>query len=186
MEIPRYSIRSIIFVGVVLGAIRPSVATAADPPAPTPTPRPGTLAAVAIARPLNRAPGTGGSATIVITNDNLERLGDGAALTVLTSTIADAAEIESTEIDPETRDRWRKKVLAQGKIIARLQARRTAVEHKIDRLERGRLDSRTLDRIATAEAELRAIDLEIGREKSALGRLVRAARTEGAQPGWFR
>jgi len=186
MEIPRNSFRYIIALGAVLCAIRPSVATAAEPPAPTPTPRPGTLAAVATARPLNRAPGTDGSATIVITNDNLEELGDGAALTVITNTIAEAGEIETVEIDPKTRERWRNKVLAQGKVIARLQARRTAVVHKIDRLERGKLDSRTLDRIATAEAELRAIDLELGREASALGRLVRAARKEGAQPGWFR
>lgn len=183
MEISR---QLITFWGVVVVAWSP-VARAVDPPEPTPTPQPRTLAALARERPLHRNPDATCGKPIVITDENLAELSRGAVVTELTSTVAEFIPIEGTDdSDPDARDRWRKKVLAQGKVIARLQARRAAVEHKIDRLERGRLDSRTLDRIATAETELREIDLEIGREKSALGRLVRAARKEGAQPGWFR
>lgn len=157
-----------------------------DPPPPTPTPKPGTLAALATARSLNRTPGADDSATIVITNDNLERLGDGAALTVLTSTIADLSEIETTEIDPKTREKWRRKVLAQSASIAKLEVQRKQIEAEIDRLERGRLDGRALDRIARVESKLQAIDQEIKRATTQLSRIVRAARKEGAQPGWFR
>jgi hypothetical protein len=182
MEIPRH----IITLGVVLRLISSATASASDSPAPAPTPRPGTLAAVAIVRPLNRASGADASTPIVITNDNLEKLGDGAALTVLTTTIAEIAEIEHAGIDPKIREKWRSKVIAQSKVIARAEAARVAAGAEIDRLGRGRLDSRTLDRIAKAEAKLRAAADEIKRAKAELAKIVREARREGAQPGWFR
>jgi hypothetical protein len=183
MEIPRH----ITALGFVFGSICSAIATAGEPPSPTPTPKPGTLAALATVRSLNRAPGADASATIVITNDNLDELGGGAALTVLTSTVAEAVTLDSGDrVDPKTREKWRSKVLAQSKVIARAEAKRDAVRTEIDRLERGRLDSRTLDRIAKAEVKLREADDEIKRAKAELSKIVREARKEGAQPGWFR
>jgi hypothetical protein len=89
-------------------------------------------------------------------------------------------------VDPKVRQRWRSRVLTQSARIATLEARRADVEAEIDRLERGSLDARTLDRIEKAEAKLARVDADIRREKAELSRMVREARKQGAQPGWFR
>ena len=92
----------------------------------------------------------------------------------------------ATKVDPKIRDRWRKKVLSQRRIIAELEERRHTVEAEIDRLERGKLDAKTLDRIEKSEAKLRTVEVEIKNENAQLSRIVRQARKDGAQPGWFR
>lgn len=164
-----------------------SIAHSADSPPPTPTPKPGTLAAVAGSRPLQRVPGLSDTGIIVITDDNLSSLGQNAALTSMTSTIAETGVFEThADVDPKTREKWRKKVLAQSSVIARIQARRFDAEAELNRLERGRLDGRALDRIAKAERNLQTIDTEIKSEKKQLSRIIRQARKEGAEPGWFR
>jgi len=173
--------------GCVLGLAWLSVAQAADSPPPKPTPKPGSLAALASTRSLNRLPDADGTGVIMITDDNLVLLGQGAALTVMTSTIADPPDVEiDVQVDPKTHEKWRRKVLAQSSVIANLEARRDDAEAEINRMERGRLDGRTLDRIAKTETKLQTIDAEIKREKAKLSRIVREARKEGAQPGWFR
>jgi len=183
MEIPH----QITTIGWVLGLAWATILPATEQPAPTPTPKPGTLAAFAQSRSLNRAPGPGRDNTIVITDENLDRLGQDAVVTVMTSTIADPAVIEIDQTaDPKTREKWRKKVLAQGNVIAKLEARRVDAEAELNRLERGKIDGRTLDRIAKAETKIQAIDAEIRSEKAQLSTIIRAARKEGAQPGWFR
>jgi len=183
MEIPR----QLTILGCVIGLTWTSVLTADEPPGPRPTPKPGTLAAIASSRSLNRAPELDETAVIVITDDNLDQLGRGAALTLMTSTIAEPAPVETDHrADPKTREKWRKRVLAQGNVIAKLEARRVDAKAEIARLEQGKLDSRTLDRIAKAEGKLQAIDATISSEKAQLSTIIRAARKEGAQPGWFR
>jgi hypothetical protein len=128
-----------------------------------------------------------GDGPIVITGDNLDELGRNALFSVTSEPVAEPLEPDPDNgVDPEARERWRSKVLAQSRRIARLEARRAAVEAEIDRLERGRLDARTLDRIERAEAKLRLVDADIAREKTTLSRIVREARKQGAQPGWFR
>ena len=171
---------------VVAGAWHP-VIHASDHPEPTPTPQHRTLAALAKDRPLNRSRASADGGSITITNDNLAQLSDGAVVTELTSTAAELGRIEPPDgADAATRQRWRKAVLAQRGVISRLEVRRQGIETKIDRLERGKLDARALDRIAKAESELQDIEREIRRARSVLSRLVRDARKEGAQPGWFR
>jgi septal ring factor EnvC (AmiA/AmiB activator) len=156
-------------------------------PHPSPTPKAGTLAAIAGDRSLKRSPGADGDTPIVITDDNLAQLADGAVITLMTSTVAEGSGPgDLARPDPKTRERWRKKVLAQSAVIARLEAKRRSVENGIDRLERGRLDARALDRISEAEERLAAVDDELQRERTTLSRIIRAARREGAQPGWFR
>jgi len=183
MEIPR----QLITLGCAFGMVCSATSPAAEPPRPTPTPKPGTLAALAGSRSLQRAPGVDGAGVIVITDENLSSLGKGAALTVMTSTIAETVDLENTDqADPKTREKWRKKVLAQSSVIAKLEAKRIDSESEIDRLEWGKLDGRALDRIAKAEAKLKTIDSEIKRAKARLSSIVREARKEGAQPGWFR
>ncbi len=179
MEIPR----QIITIWAVMVVVWNPVARAADPPQPTPTPRPGTLAALAKSTSLTRD----GTTPIVITDDNLAELSNGAVVTIMTTAACEPAEPTTVDrIDPKRRGQWRKKVLAQGKRIATLQKKRASVEHTINRIESGRLDSGALDRIAKAKAELREIDDAIRHEKRELSKIVREARKEGAQPGWFR
>jgi hypothetical protein len=105
----------------------------------------------------------------------------------MTSTIAGPPPVETDHrADPKTREKWRKKVLAQSSVIARIQARRFDAEAELNRLEWGKLDGQALDRIAKAERNLQTIDTEIKSEKAQLSTIVRQARKEGAQPGWFR
>ena len=183
MEIPR----QLITLWAVMVVFWNPVARAVEPPSPTPVPRAGTLASLASTRSLARSPEADLSTPIVITDDNLAELADGAVVTMVSSTVAEFSEITvDAEEDPKTRERWRKKVLAQRKVIARAETKRDAVISEIDRLGRGRLDSRTLDRIAKAEVKLRAAEDEIKRAKAELSRIVGEARKEGAQPGWFR
>lgn len=183
MEIPR---QFITLWGVMVVLWNP-VARAIEPPLPTPTPRPGTLAALAGRTALHRAPGVGTTDPIVITDDNLVALADGAVVTLVTSNAAELPDLPiKTGVDPKTRARWRKKVLAQSKVIAGLEDRRDDVEAEIDRLGRGKIDSRTLDRIAKAKIKLGAVDGEIKSKNAEFSRIIRAARKDGAQPGWFR
>jgi len=183
MEIPH----QITTIGCVFGLAWTTVLPATEPPAPIPTPKPGTLAAFAQSRSLNRVSGPDANGNIVITDENLDQLGHDAPLTVMTSTIADPSVVVIDQaVDPRAREKWRRKVLTQSNVIAKLEARRAATEAELNRLERGKLDGRALDRIAKAEIKLRAIDAEIRREKAMLSSIVRDARREGAQPGWFR
>jgi hypothetical protein len=179
--------RQLISIWAVSVAAWNPVSRATDEQSTTVQPRPGSLSAAARTRSLVRPPGTDTATPIVITNDTLDELADGAIVTILTRTAApDPVLRPDGPVDPKTRETWRRKVLAQSKVIARVEGRRARVVDEISRLERGRLDSRTLDRIEKAEAKLRLIDTELAREKTELSRVVRAARKDGAQPGWFR
>jgi len=187
MDISRLT-KLTVTIAAVLGPMAPSWPATADEPRPTATPKAGTLAAYASATSLDRSSFAGGEVTpIVITGDNLSELGEGGVFTEVTTPAAELVRVElPASADAKTRDRWRKKVLAQRAVIERLEDRRTAVESEIRRIERGRLDSRALDRIEKAEARLRTIDAQIRRAMFELSSIVREARKDGAQPGWFR
>ncbi len=175
-------------VVALLAALAPVQTLSGEAPKPTPSPTPGptTLAAYARATVLDRTEQSG-DGPIVITGDNLDELGRNALFSVTSEPVAEPLEPDpDSGVDSKARERWRSKVLAQSRRIARLEARRAAVEAEIDRLERGRLDARTLDRIERAEAKLQLVDADIAREKRGLSRIVREARKQGAQPGWFR
>jgi len=184
MEIPRQIRVLVRVIGIVkLAAV--AFASADTPPATsTPPPKSGTLAAYASSITLDRGPGED---PVLITTDNLRTLGEGGLITTAARPAVGPFEVEPTaEVDPKVRERWRKKVLAQRRTITNLQAQRRAVEEEIERIERGSLDSRALDRLTMTETKLRRVDAEISQEKQALSRIVRDARKEGAQPGWFR
>ncbi len=162
-------------------------AVASDPtPTPAPTPSPRSLADYARTTALARAPDAPDSA-IVITGDNLDQLGRDAVLSVAGSPLPEPWRPDPANVvDPKLRQRWRSKVLAQRARITKLEARRAQAEAEIDRLERGSLDARTLDRIERAEAKRAMIDNQIKDERAVLSRIVSEARKQGAQPGWFR
>jgi len=125
--------------------------------------------------------------TIVITTDNLTELGQTGVVTQVRNPIAPPAEVDlGNAPSSKTRAYWRKKVLAQSRVIAKIESRKEEVETEINRIERGRLDSRALDKLEKAETKLKAVETEIRREKQELSRIIRDARKEGAQPGWFR
>ena len=88
--------RQCIAVGLVLGCTL-SLSGRAQTRSPSPTPKPGTLAALAGDRSLKRASGVGDDTPIVITDDNLARLADGAVITVMTSAIAEVSEIDPVD-----------------------------------------------------------------------------------------
>ncbi|HSL18549.1 MAG TPA: hypothetical protein VLB51_11650 [Methylomirabilota bacterium] len=184
MEIPSRIRPRRRWIGVAVIVVATSAAAEGPPPAPTP--KPGTLAAFASRAELDRSRAAADGA-IVITDDTLTELGEGAVVTLAGEPAAPLPELTpGPTADPKARSRWRSAVLAQSRKIAGLQARRDAAELELDRLERGSLDARTLDRIEKAEAKLRQIDAEIARERAVLSRIVRDARKDGAQPGWFR
>ena len=184
MEIPR-QIRVLVRVIGIVKLTGAAFASADTPPStPTPPPRSGTLAAYASSITLDRGPGED---PVLITTDNLRTLGEGGVLTTASMPAVEPNTIHPTaEVDPKIRERWRRKVHGQSEVIARLQSKRSAVEADIDQIERGKLDGRALDRLAKTETKLRAIDAEIKNEKAQLSRIVRQARKDGAQPGWFR
>jgi hypothetical protein len=174
---------TVVCVAVALSA-GPAAST---DPTPTPTPRPRTLSDFARSTVLVRVP-SASEGGIVITGDNLDELGRDASLSVAGAPGPEppgrADPVDG--VDPKLRQRWRQKVLAQSSRIAALEAKRAAAEAAIDRLERGRLDARALDRIEKAEGRLAMIDADLRRAKRELSRIVREARKQGAQPGWFR
>lgn len=179
--------RQLIVIWGVLVVLWNPVARATQTPEPTPTPRPGSLAALAGSTSLNLDVGNQDAGPTTITNADLSTLADTAVITVMTDTAAEFDQVEvSRRADPKTRDKWRKRVTAQKKRIATLEAKKAAVEEEINRLERGSLNARALDRIEQAEVKLRAIEKEIFAAERALSRIVHEARKEGAKPGWFR
>jgi hypothetical protein len=182
MEIPRQFKALVRVIGII--KLAGATFASADTPPLTPTPKPGTLAAYADSITLDR---DSREEPLIITTDNLLALGEGGLLTTVARPAGEPFEVNpDSEVDPKIRDRWRKKVLSQRGAIAKLEERRHTVEAEIDRLERGKLDSKTLDRIEKSEAKLRTVEDEIKNEKAQLSRIVRQARKDGAQPGWFR
>ena len=182
MEIPRHFKAFVRFIGII--KLAGATFASADTPHLTPTPKPGTLAAYAGSITLERDPGDD---PVFITTDNLRALGEGGLLTTATMPEGEAMTVNPTsEADPKTRKLWRKRVLSQQSVITKLEGRRHTVEAELDRLERGKLDARTLERIDRSEAKLRAINTNIKNEKAQLSKIVRQARKDGAQPGWFR
>ncbi len=179
------------YAGMVLVAALASAATVGNPApttGPTPTPRPGTLAAYAGRVTLRRPPTADPDAPLEITTDDLSELGVGGALTLGGSTgppIATPATPLPTP-DPGVRERWCHRYAAKRAALHRLETRRKALLDDLDLLQGGRLTARTLARIDQAKAKLDRLDEELRRAEHALAAVVRAARKEGAQPGWFR
>ncbi len=161
----------------------------ADPvssPAPTPTPRPGTLAAYAQQVTLDRSHTSAPGEPLLVTTQDLAEIGAGGALSVgnAPSAIADPGPIPTP--DPAVRERWRRRYAAKSAVVHRLEARRAALQDDIRRLEGGRLTARSLARIDQTRSELASLEKELRSAREGLAVVVRAARKEGAEPGWFR
>jgi hypothetical protein len=154
---------------------------------PKPTPRPGTLGAYALKVTLDRSALSDRAGRVILTNDNVVGLGEGATITL--GAVAPAGPKKSKPsggADNAERSRWQAAHRSQRQVIFALERRRSQLETEIDQIEDLGLTVRTMARLERAESKLRHLDEEIARERSALARIVRDARRRGAEPGWFR
>jgi len=185
--IPQHSNHSSSLVSAVLIVVSFTAApgSAADPPKPTP--RPGTLGAYASKVTLDRSALSDRTGRVILTNDNVVGLGEGATITL--GSVVTAGRKKSKPAggaDNAERSRWQAAHHKQRQVIVGLERRRSQFETEIDQIEDLGLTARTMARLERAESKLRHLDEEIARERSALARIVRDARRRGAEPGWFR
>lgn len=152
-----------------------------------PTPPPGSLGAYAEKIILRRSKLCDQNGRLVLTNDNVARLGRGAAITLGAVSPAETKGNRAPKAASTTeRSRWRATHQRQQEVITGLERRRARLEVDIDSLENQRLTIKTMARLQAAEARLQLLDREIAVERAELARIVREARRHGAEPGWFR
>ena len=163
----------------------PTTGSSADPPKPPP--RPGTLGAYAQKVILDRSALGDPTGRVILTNDNVVGLAEGATIT-LGSVVTDGRgpSKSSAADDGAERTRWRNAHQKQQRVIADLEQRRSLIEIEISHLENQRLTPKIMARLDRTESELRHFDGEITRARAELARIVRDARRRGAEPGWFR
>jgi hypothetical protein len=134
---------------------------------------------------------------VEITNDTVRKLEEHGLLTTASpigGTAAGAARTTSpapVQVDPKRRTYWRARVLSQAKLVDKCTGEIARLDAKIDSLEDAAFDSGTRGAKQWARVDetkrLRAIaETRCRRERAALSNIVREARKEGAQPGWFR
>ncbi len=184
MEIPR----QLTILGCHCRLSRPRSSGLSNRPRPHRPRNPAPWRPLASSRSLNAAPELDAIAVIVITDDNLDELGRGAVLTRSTARPSPTpvpSKPSTGRIRRPARNGGRRSWLRAASSPGSKHGALTP-KAELDRLERGKLDGRTLDRIAKAEGKLQAIDAEIRSEKAQLSTIIREARKEGAQPGWFR
>lgn len=74
----------------------------------------------------------------------------------------------------------------QAVVIARLEARMARLRAELERLRDAPPTARSLAGEDRVREDLRRLDGELEAARDELARIVRAARREGAVPGWFR
>lgn len=167
------------------------VQAAGSPPTPTPNPR--SLAQLAGRLELDRS-ALGGEGAVVITNDNLAGLAAAGRLSTTAGVGAStppATATPSPREDASLRKRWRtayrrqrERVFALEEQLARLDLEVAAAEEADRSRPPGR--ARRPDRAPALRQRREALAARLDRERSELRRIVREARADGAQPGWFR
>jgi hypothetical protein len=169
-------------------ALLASMASAAGLPAdqPRPTPRPGTLGAYAREVTLDRSALGQPSGRVVLTNDTVVGVCEGASITLGAVTMDGLDAPKATRGDNAERTRWRAAHRRQQRVIADLEERMSVLEIEIHHIEDQRLTPKILARLDRAEAKRRHLEHEIRRARDELARIVRDARRHGAEPGWFR
>jgi hypothetical protein len=168
---------------------------------PTPTPassgRDAHLAEYADRHSLDRSILARPGGTLVITNETVERVGDrGTITTCRPSPAANSRAVARgmptpSAPDPKRRTYWRNKVGAQRERVAQVTRELALLKARIDALEDaafagGRNATRLWARVEEAKARRKTVEALLSREKTKLDTIVRQARQEGAQPGWFR
>jgi hypothetical protein len=184
---PQQSSRSRRLLTIVLSAalLMPASAFSAD--RPQPTPRPGTLGAYAQKITLDRSSLGDPSGTVILTNDTVVGFTNDGAITLGTVvTVQHDPSKASSGGSSAERARWRAAHGRQQRVIADLEKQHSLLEIEIGHLEKQQLTPKILARIDRAEAKRRFVEREISRAREELARIVRDARRQGAEPGWFR
>jgi len=160
---------------------------------PTPTPPPSSLARLAGRLELDRS-ALGGEGAVVITNDNLADLAAAGRLSTTAGVKASPpppAATPSPRDQAALRERWRtayrrqrERVFALEEQLVRLDLE-VAAAAEADR-SRPPGSARRPDRAPVLRQRREALAARVDRERSELRRIVREARADGAQPGWFR
>lgn len=195
----------ILFSGLtLLCASHPSSAPCADQPPATPTPRAqqsgdGTrLSDYASRTAIDRScVGSPPGEPLVITSEMVRHLASGGVLTVGDPRIrlsprpsrptASMKSSNATRIEEE----WREKVLRQKDRVAKIQGDLLLLDARIETINasvaHGRDgEARRQAKIVEARGRRTVLARRLERERTRLGVLIRHAREQGAQPGWFR
>lgn len=168
--------------------------TAQETPTATPVPprREQRLADYARRNRLERPAAEPDGDPLVITNDTVDRLADHGVLTSCTPRArASPAMPRPTPVPASRRAHWRRQVEAQRARIARTTDELARIDARIDSLEDAAFDGgskayRLWAKVDEAKRQRQVVERRLDREQSELSAIVRAARREGAEPGWFR
>jgi hypothetical protein len=132
---------------------------------------------------------------VAITDETVSELGRHGRLTTASppSAVPSPTVVSPTPASAAAgrRSYWRKRVLAQAQRVEKCRAGLERLDAAIDALEdaafdRGSKGARDWARAGEMKRRREIAESECVREQAELSRLVRAARKEGAQPGWFR
>jgi septal ring factor EnvC (AmiA/AmiB activator) len=166
-------------------------------PSPTPVPR-GEIELSVYADRTNLDPAAVGAepGLVVITNDTVESASQSGSLTVGAPQNRPSHSLprSGSTIAPEAaklRKVWRSRVLTQRDQVAKVQREIDRLDGRIDALESMIVSGRSgMARRRAKIDELRGhrnvLVRQFQRERARLGALIRSARLQGAEPGWFR
>lgn len=187
----------------LLFSSNPSATLPADKPPATPTPLvPGTsdatrLSDFASRTALDRSTVAPPGEPLIITSELVRQLASDGLLTVgfprnrLWSPAARPSPRARTPNPQRIEEEWRAKVLRQKDQVARIQGDILLLDAQIEAIKasaaHGRDGSaRRQAKVLEALGRRAVLTRQLERERARLGALIRHAREQGAQPGWFR
>jgi len=177
--------RNLLTVVVSSAFLIPVTAFSTD--RPKPTPRPGTLGAYASKITLDRSLLDAPAGRLILTNDTVADIAKGTTITLGAVVVGGHGSSQDSKRGGHAdRARWRSAHQKQQRVIADLEQRRSLLEIEIGHLNRQQLTPKILARLDHTEAKRRHLEQEISRAREELARIVRDARRQGAEPGWFR
>jgi hypothetical protein len=183
---------------VAVAAVFPlAAAQPGQPSDPTPTPSATSLAELGGRVALDRSGLGTADGVLVISNSNLPEL---AARGLLTSAMGEGSAAPTPAATPAVADAgerarrqlWRSRVRAQRERVARLQEQLGQLEADLASLERAvstasaRQEVTLKPKLEKARQRREATAARLERERSELDAVIRSARADGAEPGWFR
>ena len=137
------------------------------------------------------------SGPLIITTETVRKFGAQGLLTVglphsrSPLTASRPGSPPGTPNPERLREEWRAKVLRQKDQVARVDGDIVLLDAKIESLETTAVHgrdgaARRQARIAEARGRRSVLARQLARERARLGTLIRSAREQGAEPGWFR
>jgi len=174
-----------VAIGLLMALVTPTSGLAADPPKPTP--QPGTLGAYARTITLDRSALSDSSGRVILTNDTVAGIADGRTITLgAVPSAGPRSSSASGHGGGSTRARWRAAHQRQQRVITDLERQLSLLEIEIDHLEKQQLTPKILARLDRVESKRQHLEQQTARAREELARIVRDARRQGAEPGWFR